>query len=84
MADEDDVLATLMRALEKRAEDSQDRSMRKLFVEVRDELRTLNANLSGETEQQELDAETEELAKHYPALRTRPPVPRRRRSRRAT
>jgi hypothetical protein len=78
MPDEDDVITQLMRALQQRAETSDDRSTKQLFTEVRDELRKLNENLSGAQASEEQVEEHEELARRYPAMKTRPPRPARR------
>jgi hypothetical protein len=80
MPEEPDAIDALMRALQRRAEDEGDKNTRTLFTEVRDELRKLNDNLSGQHADDDLAAEHEDLSRRYPALKTKPPRPRRRAS----
>jgi hypothetical protein len=80
MPDEPDAIEALMRALQRRAEDEGDKNTRTLFTEVRDELRKLNDNLAGTHADDDLVAEHEDLSRRYPALKTKPPRPRRRAS----
>lgn len=69
---ESEVLSALLKALQQKSDETDDRSMKQLFKEVRDELRTLNKSLSGRQEVTEREKEIQHLAKSaYPALQSR-------------
>jgi hypothetical protein len=51
-----------------------------VFREFTTELRKLNEGMAGDRASQEQIAEHEDLSRRYPALKTKPPRPRRRAS----
>jgi hypothetical protein len=66
---EKEILATLVKALQQRTDEEEDKDLKTLFREVRDELRVLNGNTKEEVAARKKDKEIEELAKKFPALR---------------
>ncbi len=71
MADEKEVLAMLAKALQQRTDEEEDKDLKTLFREVRDELRTLNGNTKESRAEREQRQFVEDMAKKYPPLRSR-------------
>jgi hypothetical protein len=69
MADEKEVLATLLRALQQRSDEEEDKDLKTLFREVRDELRVLNGNTKEDVAARKERQQIEEMTRKYPALR---------------
>jgi hypothetical protein len=80
MPEDEDVIDQLMRAMRRRTEDSADDELKTVFREFTTELRKLNEGMAGDRASQEQIAEHEDLSRRYPALKTKPPRPRRRAS----
>jgi hypothetical protein len=71
MADEKEVLAMLAKALQQRTDEEEDKDLKTLFREVRDELRVLNGNTKESRAEREQRQFVEDMAKKYPPLRSR-------------
>jgi hypothetical protein len=72
MADKKELLATLLEALQDRSDQEEDKDLKTLFREVRDELRTMNGTAKENNADREHREFVEEMAtKKYPALRSR-------------
>ena len=72
MADSKELLKTLLEALQDKSDETEDKDLKTLFKEVRDELRIANGNTVEAREAREREREVEELARtSYPALRSR-------------
>ncbi len=69
MADEKEILAALLKALQQRSDEEEDKDLKTLFREVRDELRQLNGNTKESREARDEAKQIAELEKKYPALR---------------
>ena len=67
-----EILKVLLEALQERADGEEDKDLKTLFREVRDELRTLNGTTKEDRTKRQEAKEIEDLAKSaYPALRSR-------------
>jgi hypothetical protein len=66
-----DILKELLKALQQRSDDEEDKDLKTLFREVRDELRIMNGNTKEDRASREQAKTDEELAKMFPALRQR-------------
>ena len=77
MPEDEDVIDQLMRAMRQRTETSADDELKTIFREFTTELRKLNENMAGSRASDDLVAEHEDLSRRYPALKTKPPRPRR-------
>jgi hypothetical protein len=71
MAGERELLATLLSALRQRSDEEEDKDLKTLFREVRDELRVLNGNTQESRAEREQREFVEAQAKQYPALRSK-------------
>jgi len=72
VADEKEVLQALLKALQQRSDDEDDKDLKTLFKEVRDELRVLNGNTQEDRAARKRADEIEELSRtSYPALKSR-------------
>ena len=80
MPDEDDEITRLLRALERRSDEAKDGELKTIFKEFTTELRKFNEGAQGDRATDEQLAEHDELSRRYPAMKTRPPRPRRRAS----
>jgi hypothetical protein len=70
--DEKSILQVLVKALQQREGEEDDKDLKTLFRDVRDELRIMNGNTKEDRAAREQDKEMDELARTaYPALRSR-------------
>jgi hypothetical protein len=74
---EEDEITRLLRALERRSDKAEDSELKTVLKEFTAELRKLNEGNVASWATEEQVADHEELARRYPALRSRPPVQRR-------
>jgi hypothetical protein len=71
---EENILKTLLTELQKHADSEEDKDLKTLFGEVRDELRTLNKGMGADRESKEEAKEVQMLVKEgMTALRSRYP-----------
>jgi hypothetical protein len=71
VAEQKEILKALLEALQEKADDEEDKDLKTIFREVRDELRTLNGTTKEDRTKRQAAEEMEELARTtYPALRS--------------
>ena len=78
--EDEDIVEALLRGLKQRSETAQDSELKQVFQEFTAELRKFNEGAAGDRASDEQLAEHEELSRRYPAMKTKPPRPRRRAS----
>jgi hypothetical protein len=78
--EDEDIVEALLRGLKQRSETAQDSELKQVFQEFTAELRKFNEGAAGDRASEEQLAEHEELSRRYPAMKTKPPRPRRRAS----
>ena len=78
--EDEDIVEALLRGLKQRSETAQDSEFKQVFQEFTAELRKFNEGAAGDRASDEQLAEHEELSRRYPAMKTKPPRPRRRAS----
>ena len=78
--EDEDIVEALLRGLKQRSDKAEDSELKQVFQDFTAELRKFNEGAAGDRASDEQLAEHEELSRRYPAMKTKPPRPRRRAS----